>query len=445
MVWSFTPKQLQDPDKMVEYLKEKCCGDSKETQLPALCWALATIYQKLFDSRQHHPEGESRPTGPATTQAPATGTVAEPKDQPIPVSVAPTHKKKYTRKSVRLVKDDDEPGPSREQEEEPEPEVITRSLSLSELRDMRKDFSRLPGEHIITWLLRCWDNGASSLEPEGREAKQLGSLSREGGIDKAIGKKAQALSLWRRLLSSVRERYPFSEDVICWPGKWTTMERGIQYLRELAVREMVYYDLDNAQLPADPDEVQCTRPMWRKFVRSAPSSYANSLAVIDWKSEEAPTVDEVAGRLRQYEESLSSSLVSAVEKVSQDIRQLKEDISDSPPAQTRIAAVRSKRFSAPERGYRAYTPRGSLWFYLRDHGEDMRKWDGKPTSTLWARVHELQGKTAVKRDSSRKNAAPDSTGQPPRPSERPDRTYDPLEGTSKSFLQEVNSDYDEQD
>ncbi|GAB0205975.1 hypothetical protein GRJ2_003063100 [Grus japonensis] len=266
-------------------------------------------------------------------------TVAEPEDQPIPVSVTPIHKKKYTRKSVRLVKDDDESGPSREQEE-PEPEVITRSLSLSELRDMRKDFSCLPGEHIITWLLRCWDNGASSLELEGREAKQLGSLSREGGIDKAIGKKAQALSLWRRLLSSVRERYPFSEDVVCRPGKWTTMERGIQYLRELAVREMVYYDPDNAQLPTDPDEVQCTRPMWRKFVRSAPSSYANSLAVIDWKSEEAPTVDEVAGRLRQYEESLSSSLVSAVEKLSQDVRQLKEDISYSPPVQTRISAVR---------------------------------------------------------------------------------------------------------
>ncbi|GAB0209289.1 hypothetical protein GRJ2_003394600 [Grus japonensis] len=234
----------------------------------ALCWALATIYQTLLDSRQHHPEGESGSSGPAATQAPATGpaaaqtpatgTVAEPKDQPIPVSVTPIHKKKYTRKSVRLVKDDDEPGPSREQEEEPEPEVITRSLSLRELRDMRKDFSRLPGEHIITWLLRCWDNGASSLELEGREAKQLGSLSREGGIDKAIGKKAQALSLWRRLLSSVRERYPFREDVVCRPGKWTTMERGIQYLRELAVRDMVYYDPDNAQLPTDPDEVQCT-------------------------------------------------------------------------------------------------------------------------------------------------------------------------------------------
>ena len=53
------------------------------------------------------------------------------------------------------------------------------------------------------------------MELEGREVRQLGSLSREGGIDKAIGKKTQNLSLWRQLLSSVRERYPFKEDFVC--------------------------------------------------------------------------------------------------------------------------------------------------------------------------------------------------------------------------------------
>jgi len=101
------------------------------------------------------------------------------------------------------------------------------------------------------------------------------------------------------------------------------MQRGIQYLRELAVRELVYYEPDDDQLPTDPDEVQCTASMWRKFVLSAPSSYANSLAVVDWKGEEAPRVDEVAVRLRQYEESLSSSLVSAVEKLSREFQQFK--------------------------------------------------------------------------------------------------------------------------
>ena len=105
---------------------------------------------------------------------------------------------------------------------------------------MRKDFSRHPGEHIVAWLLQCWDNRASSLELDSKEAKQLGSLARDGGIDKSIGKKEQILSLWRRRLSGVRERYPFSDDFLCYPGKWTNMEMGIQYLKELAVRELVH-------------------------------------------------------------------------------------------------------------------------------------------------------------------------------------------------------------
>ena len=175
-------------------------------------------------------------------------------DKPVPVAVAPVKLKKDAKRADRSGRDDSEPGSSWETETE----IITRSLSLGELRDMRKDFSRHPGEHIVTWLLRCWENGASSLELEDKEAKQLGSLARDRGIDKAIGKKQQVLSLWRRLLSCMRERYPFSDDFVCYPGKWTNMERGIQYLRELAVRELVYYEPDDEQVPTDPDEVQCT-------------------------------------------------------------------------------------------------------------------------------------------------------------------------------------------
>ena len=118
------------------------------------------------------------------------------------------------------------------------------------------------------------------------------------------------------------------------------MEKGIQYLRELAVQELVYYEPDDDQLPTDPDEIQCTASMWRKFVRSAPSSYANSLAVVNWKGKEAPTVDEVAVRLQQYEESLSSSLVSAVEKLAREVRQIKENRSYSPPVRASISATR---------------------------------------------------------------------------------------------------------
>jgi len=58
---------------------------------------------------------------------------------------------------------------------------------------------------------------------------------------------------------------------------------------------------------------------------------ANSLAIMDWKGEEAPAVNEVAGHVQQYEESLFFSLVLAVEKLSQEVQQLKENMSYFPP------------------------------------------------------------------------------------------------------------------
>jgi len=76
----------------------------------------------------------------------------------------------------------------------------------------------------------------------------------------------------------------------------------------------------------------------------------------------------------------------------------------------------------------------------------MRKWDGKPTSALQARVCELQGKTITKGDSVlSKNAAPVSSSQLSRQGRQFDLDYNPLEWTSKSFLQQVSSKFSDQD
>ncbi|XP_066843069.1 uncharacterized protein [Anser cygnoides] len=369
-------------------------------------------------------------------------------DRPVPGS----GRLERRQSSAKSGHSEDEAGPSKVQETEDEDEdvekstVTTRTLYQRELRDVRKDFGRCIGEQLVTWLLRCWDTGANYVELEGKEARRLGSLARDARIDKAIGDGARSRSLWRRLLSAVQERYPFKEEFVCLPGKWTTMEKGIQYLRELAVREVIYKDLDDAQTSADPDAVRCTLPMWRKFVQSAPSSYASSLAILAWKAEENPTVNEVTKILRQYEGNLSSSLqacVSAVEKLSEEVHQLKENLSSpppertsvhqlkenaleklsekihqleerlfsSPPVQTTVSAIRGKRSSMQGRQYGGHTHRATLWFYLRDHGEDMRKWDGKSTATLEARVRELQRKTSGKKGFSEKFAAPTSSRQ----------------------------------
>ena len=68
--------------------------------------------------------------------------------------------------------------------------------------------------------------------------------------------------------------------------------------------------------------------MWWKFVQSAPSAYANSLAEMTWKGQEKPRVDESANQLWQYEERLSSSLwacISAVHQLSQEAQELQEN------------------------------------------------------------------------------------------------------------------------
>jgi len=230
--FKLSPEQVQNPDNLIKYLQKVCChpGNSRETQITATCWGLAHTYRALFNLIQR-PKGERGgneaagtatgavpPVGPAappaqqavtapltgTTAAAATGVVpvppagtaaapaptpaagiaAEPNEQPVRVAVTPVKLKKDAKRADRSGRDDDEPGSS----QEIETVIITWSLSLSDLRDMRKDFSRHPGEHIVTWLLRCWDKEASTLELEGKEAKQLGSLAGIGALTRPWGK-----------------------------------------------------------------------------------------------------------------------------------------------------------------------------------------------------------------------------------------------------------------
>lgn len=132
-----------------------------------------------------------------------------------------------------------------------------------------------------------------------------------------------------------------------------------------------------------------------EFVRSSPSLYANSLPAMTWKDREEQIMDKFTDQLQQYI-YLSSSLracVSAVEKHSQVAEQVKGNKSSVLPAWTSISATRSKHFSIQDRRYIGCTSHANLWSYLHDHGEDMRKWDGKLTSILEEQICELQGKT----------------------------------------------------
>ncbi|KAM6340308.1 uncharacterized protein FN964_011708 [Alca torda] len=219
------------------------------------------------------------------------------------------------------------------------------------------------------------------MELDGSEARQLGNLAREGGIDKALGKKSQTLSLWRRLVSAVKGRYPFKDDIECRPTKWTNIEKGIKYLREMAVKEVIYGDWE---VNVDPDEMPCRKPMLRKFVQSAPPMYSHTLSVLIWggDDDDSLTVNEVASRMRQYEDSLSRPLtVAAVEKLTEKTEKLFDKLFDklsrmeqrsySPPARTRVAAIRRRPHPPRPTQRKQNTLRNILWSCLCDYGEDM--------------------------------------------------------------------------
>ncbi|RMC19013.1 hypothetical protein DUI87_03617 [Hirundo rustica rustica] len=256
-------------------------------------------------------------------------------------------KKKSKSKSVRIVTDEDVAGPSHPAEET-EPEIITCSLSLGELHDLRKEFTRQANESILTWLLRIWVAAANDTILDGSEA-----------------------------------RYLCKEDRQVHKGKWSTMEQGIRCLRELAVLEIIFSE--DERFPKSPDDVQCTSQMWLRFARLGPEMYSRYLAMLQWREGE-DKVGVLVNKLRIYEDTVTAPFRTHVSSVETRLveqfwslieeghqklkKELKEEIYHILPEPTRVSAIRSRYPPARERGY---TPRGNLWSFLpgawRRHAE----------------------------------------------------------------------------
>jgi len=110
-------------------------------------------------------------------------------------------------------------------------------------------------------------------------------------------------------------------------------------------------------------------------------------------------------------------------------------MSYSTPVKASVSAIRNKHFSAQERAYRGHKSRGTLWFYLHDHGDEVRKWNRKRDECMNCKEKQSQKGILLAKMSS----------QLSRPGRQFDLDPDHLEGTSKSFLQQVSSKFSDQD
>ncbi|TRZ12790.1 hypothetical protein HGM15179_014314 [Zosterops borbonicus] len=180
-----------------------------------------------------------------------------------------------------------------------------------------------------------------------------------------------------------------------------------------------------------------------KLVRLGPSEYASALAIM--KQEETDkTVLDMAKKLRAYADAVhgpTHARIAAVEtrlqklknKIEKNHKKLREEIKKD---FLQISAVQIRSPGIQRRrsfdGERRYTPRAELWFFLRESGENMRRWDEKPTAALAQRVRNLK-KGRIQRGSlNKQKAAPVIRSQDVKYDVNDDMS-DPLERTSKTY------------
>ncbi|RMC19965.1 hypothetical protein DUI87_00810 [Hirundo rustica rustica] len=157
------------------------------------------------------------------------------------------------------------------------------------------------------------------------------------------------------------------------------------------------------------------------------------------------TVLDMAKKLRAYADAVhgpTHARIAAVEtclqkledKIDENPKRLREEIREDllqiSAVQIRGSGTQRRCSLGRERGY---TPRAELWFFLRDCGENMNRWDGKSTAALAQRVRELKEVKTQRGSSTKREAAPVSRSQTARYDD--DDMPDPLEGTSKTYAQ----------
>ncbi|RMC19989.1 hypothetical protein DUI87_00834 [Hirundo rustica rustica] len=265
----------------------------------------------------------AEPTDVTTIQVPP-----EPQGQPQPAAVAPVESKMSKVKSEHPGNKDKKGGPSQPAGES-EVEIIPESLSYESLRNLQKDLARWGHEPYTTWLLQVWDLIGIGVQLDSGEARNLGPLTQDSGVNQVFVREPGPLSLWEWLLMSVWERYVHRDRMQEHHQRmhWKTLEEGIQKLREVAVLEVLFGR--GGQHDNDPDKVRCTGQMLWNLTALGPSQYATFIATIN-ADNNRETVGSVDNKLRNCESMIKSPMqaqVSAmVKELREEIREVREEM-----------------------------------------------------------------------------------------------------------------------
>ncbi|RMB89335.1 hypothetical protein DUI87_34316 [Hirundo rustica rustica] len=320
------PVPQPDPAPQPDTVPQPASGINHPDWVKEICEMGQMLREDLGKPSSCPNKGESdgaaaEPTDVTTVQVPA-----EPQGQPQPAAVAPVETKKYKVKSEHTGNKDKKGGPSQPGEES-EVEIITESLTYESLRNLQKDLARRGREAYTAWLLQVWDLIGTGVQLDSSEARNLGPLTQDSGVNQVFVREPGPLSLWERLLMSVRERFVHRDRMQEHHHRmrWKTLEEGIQQLREVAVLEVLFGR--GGQHDNDPDKVKCTGQMLWNLATLGPSQYATYIATIHPDTNQE-TVGSVANKLRNYESIISSPMKAQVSAVAKELRERMEEVTE---------------------------------------------------------------------------------------------------------------------
>ncbi|XP_044235971.2 Friend virus susceptibility protein 1-like isoform X1 [Ursus arctos] len=161
-----------------------------------------------------------------------------------------------------------------------------RYYTYTELLAISRRFKQNPNELMITWILRVYDQGGPALSLNSGELALLGDLTGDAIFNyrcKTLRGGCKTLLTW--LLLAWRQRWEsfLHFEATELPFRpWTTMEEGIQLVRELGMLDWIYREppsppaAEQGPRPA-PEDVPFTQGLQRRLLTAAPSELRLSL------------------------------------------------------------------------------------------------------------------------------------------------------------------------
>uniref|UniRef100_A0A8C0HE25 Uncharacterized protein n=1 Tax=Chelonoidis abingdonii TaxID=106734 RepID=A0A8C0HE25_CHEAB len=253
----------------------------------------------------------------------------------------------------------------------------------------------LPGEGVLRWLVRLWDNAGNMVLLLRYELQQLGVMAQDA--QGPNGNELETPSLYHWLTVAVDAAYPSVGELEAQVGPWKTIAKGMQTLRQLGMAWAVATGGMEG-----PDDMQVTKSTKAALLRTAANELKPSLLAVVMAAD--GRVGELASTLMQLETALAGARPTAVR------------VAKGQPSKEQAGKGLKKG--------ELQVPRKVLWSDFLQEGVPREEIDGKPTVDLYKQWMQLpaakqsvgpEGERSVERSKPTEPSAPPAEWQLPRP------------------------------